>query len=138
MKKLWSLLLVVLTFNSWAVDFPTQKEFYADPQNMQRFNETKKSGMLEKSLDMSNEQCVKNAKSEAEKKQCACTFKEMGKMDEKALFYESYISYAIFQAISAAKQTGDSKEEAELKKYRDQRLGLTAQLEKTCGKVEMK
>ncbi|MCE2595233.1 hypothetical protein K6Y31_10445 [Motilimonas cestriensis] len=107
-------------------------EFYAQPANQAAYKKAVKAGALVKARQFFVNTC-QDAKTKGVEQNldCSCVKEQIGKISDKAFFYETIQSYHEFQA--RAQLQGDAEKLKALKVEQSKRQSLTKQLGKACG-----
>ena len=133
MKRTLFVFVCAVSIPVMAATYPTQSEFYADAENAQKFASAKSSGQLAKQSEMYSIGCMQGAKTDADKKLCACAAEFVKTVPEKEMFYESYMAYTIFQDMVAAKREGNAEKYEALKRMSRERNGLEKRITASFG-----
>ena len=134
MRNLLLVTLCLFPVITYASDYPSQSDFYKSSENLEKYNQLKDAGMVSKQRQMYSKGCMSGAKTDADKKQCECASEYIKTISDKDLYYESYISYKIFQDMVAAKNSGDKEKEAEIVNVKNSRNGLEKKILAHCSK----
>jgi len=132
-KLLLSATLAFFPLIAHSIEYPSQAEFYSKPENAALYEKAKESGTFSNQSQVYLEGCLKGATTDAEKKQCECGSKLVKDIPAEELFYESYLSYLIYQDRVRAKVVNDPDRVAEIDKFDGSRKGLTKKIEAACS-----
>jgi hypothetical protein len=132
LTRLWIIVVCSLSSYTFAAEDSGMSDFFADERNKIAFNNAVKGGMMEKSRDQMMEMCKKGI-DKKETIDCECLNKELKKITDEELFYESVTSYREYQErVQAAKDNDQAKLE-KLKQKHANRIGMGKKIDKACG-----
>lgn len=127
--------LLVLLCCLWALECQADAgmdKFYSQKKNQAAFDKAQQAEKIKKGKQAMIDACARAKKINA-KTNCACVKNEIGKISDKAFFYESIMAVQLYQAAVKAMKANDKKRLAEIKAKRDARQGLAKTLAEKCG-----
>lgn len=134
LKYLSIIIVCAISSYTFAAENPAMAEFYANDRNKMAFDNAVKGGMMQKGREQMMAMCMKE-KETKKSLDCECLKREINKITDKEMFYDSVVSYQEYQArVQAAKENNQEKLD-QLKEMHAKRNGLGKKIDNACGKI---
>jgi len=133
LKRLSVVIVCCLSSHSFAAENTGMSEFYADEKNKIAFKNAVSSGMLQKGRDQMKTMCLKE-KDKKNSLDCECFERELKKISDEEMFYDSITSYREFQERVQASKDNNQEKLKQLEQKHAKRYGMGKKLDKVCGK----
>lgn len=132
MKTLITILFMSFAVASCATKYPDMDTFYSNPKNQKRFEAFQASEIAGKEYVVFAEGCRSGTHSAREKASCQCVARVVQSIPQREMFYDSYISYQIFQDMNKARRHNDSDTYERLKSFDRQRGSVGQKIKAAC------
>lgn len=128
------LIIIVITASTYtlAANNPAMETFYADENNKMAFDNAVKTGMMQKGREQMMAMCIKD-KATNKSLDCECLKKELDKITDKEMFYDSVISYREYQERVQAARDNNQEKLDQLKQKHAKRKGIGKKIDNACG-----
>lgn len=134
MKRLQIIICAMLaSASAHAYEELSQEAYFEVEDNLLKFTTLKAAGVIDQAREQVQAGCRQWAtEKERIDERCACAAKEIGKLDDKTLFYLSMLAYERYLAKSKALEQGDQEGFEALKKQFEAKPLPIDELEKAC------
>lgn len=135
MKYVVAFIFCVLPISTFAVEYPSMKEFYKEPENLRKLSTPEMADYLHTLKDNMVNACIQ--KNDEKTCDCVTQFLDTNVSNEE-LYYESVIANQIFQDKLNAHRAKDEEKLNQLRAYAASRNSLDKKIIAACPDVKVK